>query len=278
MTFRIAQISDTHLSPRKPAFGANFAALAAHLRVAAPDLVINTGDLTVDGADHEADLVHARALHDAIGLPWKAIPGNHDVGENREFDDRQPFDAARRNRWLSIVGPDFWSQDVPGWRLVAVNSQLLGSGLPADAEQTAFVDDAVRGGDGRSILLMIHKPLCDVGLEDYPRNGRFVTLDPRQALLRALGERGAATIACGHVHQFRDHVVAGVRHVWAPSSAFVLPAWYQPTFGERAAGYVEHALNEDGSATATLVAPESMNLLDLADHPEVYGQLQRKRA
>ena len=50
---RIIQISDTHLSPGKAHFADNWAPLARWIGEQCPDLVIHTGDVTVDGADVE---------------------------------------------------------------------------------------------------------------------------------------------------------------------------------------------------------------------------------
>ena len=50
---RIIQISDTHLSPGKAHFVDNWAPLAGWIAEQQPDLVIDTGDVTVDGADTE---------------------------------------------------------------------------------------------------------------------------------------------------------------------------------------------------------------------------------
>ena len=58
----IIQISDTHLSPVKPHFADNWAPLAAWIAAERPDLVIHTGDVTVDGADVEEDLRYAVEL------------------------------------------------------------------------------------------------------------------------------------------------------------------------------------------------------------------------
>jgi 3',5'-cyclic AMP phosphodiesterase CpdA len=79
MTFRIAQISDTHLSDDKPFFVDNFVRIGEALRVERPDLVLNSGDISLDGASSESDLAAARVLHDAIGLPLRFLPGNHDL-------------------------------------------------------------------------------------------------------------------------------------------------------------------------------------------------------
>jgi len=45
MSFRVIQISDTHLSVRHDHFAANVEAVRRHVVGAAPDLVVNTGDL-----------------------------------------------------------------------------------------------------------------------------------------------------------------------------------------------------------------------------------------
>ena len=66
MITRIAQISDTHLSPTKPYFRSNFDLVAEHLRVYAPDLVINSerSDV-VASADAIMALLAERGLIDA---------------------------------------------------------------------------------------------------------------------------------------------------------------------------------------------------------------------
>lgn len=54
--FRILHISDTHLSRDKPWFAPNFEAVVAIASVRRPDLVVNTGDISLDGAGLEDDL------------------------------------------------------------------------------------------------------------------------------------------------------------------------------------------------------------------------------
>ena len=77
---RIIQISDTHLSRDKPHFH-NWAPLAAWIADQHPDLVIHTSDVTFDCAGVEADLSFSAHLMDELGIRWRAVPGNHDVGE-----------------------------------------------------------------------------------------------------------------------------------------------------------------------------------------------------
>jgi hypothetical protein len=36
--------------------------------------------------------------------------------------------SERLERWRRHLGRDYWSRDLEGWRLIGLNSQLLGSG------------------------------------------------------------------------------------------------------------------------------------------------------
>jgi len=68
------------------------------------------------------------------------------------------------------------------------------------------------GPDG----VFLHRPLARV------RPG-----DPKSTL---------RVVVSGHTHQYLDLVMAGVRHVWMPSSGFVLPDEMQPGIGEELVG------------------------------------------
>ena len=101
---RIVQISDTHLSQDNSRFLDNWAPLSAWIADPHPDLVIHTGDVTVDGAGGEADLAFCAGLLDELGIRTRAVPGNHDVGDAR--DPNQPVNSARLGAWQRHFGPD----------------------------------------------------------------------------------------------------------------------------------------------------------------------------
>src|SRR6476660_9234578 len=98
MTFRIAQISDTHLSDSKPFFVDNFVRIGEAIKQSRPDLMLNSGDISLDGAGSEADLAAAKLLHDGLDLPTRFLPGNHDLGDSQDSPGHgeAPIDAARR--------------------------------------------------------------------------------------------------------------------------------------------------------------------------------------
>src|SRR5215472_18565559 len=136
-TMRIIQISDTHLSPGKAHFVDNWAPLARWISDQRPALVIHTGDVTVDGADVSEDLRYAAELMRGLGVRFRAVPGNHDVGD--AGDRHQPVNDERLRRWRVYFGPDRWIEDVEHWRLIGLDALLLGSGAPEEAAQADWL-------------------------------------------------------------------------------------------------------------------------------------------
>ncbi len=273
MTFRIAHISDTHLSGARPFFTDNFLRIGAALADAEPDLVLNSGDISLDGASSEDDLVAARELHDRLGLPVRFLPGNHDLGDSHDAPGHgeHRIDAGRRERYVRHFGPDWWAIDVPGWRLLGINAQLLGSDLAAAHEQELFIEAAADILGDRKLALLLHKPLFDQDVRETEITGRFVNPQPRRRLLERLGGARPSLVVCGHVHQFRESWSDGTRHVWGTSTGFIIPDRRQPRYGLKEVGYVEHRLHEDGTHDSEFVRVPGTAALDIADYPEAYG-------
>ena len=65
----ILHITDTHLSPRNTLFRGNLALVRDYARANPPDLVVNSGDLSLDGADRDEDLALAAQLHQGFAAP-----------------------------------------------------------------------------------------------------------------------------------------------------------------------------------------------------------------
>ena len=134
---RIVQISDTHLSRRRPFFHHNWEVLVDLLAAEACDLVVCSGDMSVDGSDFEEELAFAAEQFRRIKQEVLFVPGNHDIGNSR-LDVRggeSVITAERREAYIRHFGADFWMREVgTSLRLLGLNSMLFGSGLPAEAE------------------------------------------------------------------------------------------------------------------------------------------------
>lgn len=274
MAFRLAQISDTHLSPTHPEFSTNFTVLAEHLRQSAPDLVINTGDVSahgeVGGLEAEADLRFAHQCHAGLGLDWLAIPGNHDVGNDPAVAKMNGADAGRVARWNSIFNTDRFIRDVPGWRLIGLNSLITGTDLAE--EQFVFLEKALRDAKHRRVGIFLHKPLCEHEMGETELTYWSVLPVPRRRLLELLAAVPPAFVASGHLHQWRDRSShMAMTQIWAPAVAFIVGDAWQQRVGEKSLGYVEHVLHEDGRHSYGLISPEKLQPHDLGSMPDVYG-------
>lgn len=261
---RVAQISDAHLSAIRPFFADNFARVAEAVRAARPDLMLATGDLSLDGADSDADLEHAVAAHAAIGRDWLGIPGNHDVGDELVLGGRQPVDAVRLARWRRLAGPEAWVHDIPGWRLIGFDTQSL----LANEAQWEVIARGWRDAGARRVALVQHKPLAEEALDGTAINYWPVLPEPRARLL-TLGT--PAVVLSGHLHQWRDRVADGIAQVWAPSTGFIVGDAWQMALGEKRLGWVEHAFHADGRHESWLREVSGLRLDDIGHMPEVYG-------
>ncbi|MBV8937301.1 MAG: metallophosphoesterase [Alphaproteobacteria bacterium] len=240
---RIIQVSDTHLSPGKRQFAGNWPPLAAWIADQAPDLVIHTGDVTVDGADIEEDLRHAAALMRSLGVRFRAVPGNHDVGDPGH--PRQPVTTERLGRWRAHFGPDRWFEDTEGVRLIGLNAMLLGSGEAEEEVQAAWLDAVMDGADGRRTAWFLHRPLF-IDSPDEPDTGYWSVKPQSRARLLELARRhSVALIASGHLHRAHEFRHDGCLYLWAPASAFLVgPGMNAPPMpGENRLGAVVYTID-----------------------------------
>jgi 3',5'-cyclic AMP phosphodiesterase CpdA len=221
---RIIVISDPHLSPTHGFFWDNWCCACEAANRLSPDAVIVSGDLCINGPDSDAEVAFAGRALRGLTAPVYAVPGNHDVGDEppgQEAD--QIIDAHRLRRWMSVFGADRFAFDLGGWRVLGINAQLLGSGLPQEMEQ----DDWLDGELGRSscpIMLVLHKPLFLQSVAEAEMTASSVNPRPRARLLHRLQRAPVRLVVSGHLHCHRDIVRDGLRHVWAPSTAFLLHA------------------------------------------------------
>ena len=103
---RVIQISDTHHSIEHDHFSGNTDLLQKDLVQSQPDLIIHTGDVSMDGAGHIRDLELSRHWNDQLAATVLSVPGNHDVGDLEDFRPDQPVNETRLQAWRDIIGPD----------------------------------------------------------------------------------------------------------------------------------------------------------------------------
>ena len=190
---RLAHLTDLHFGEADPA---QAALLAQDVRDAAPDAILNSGDLTRAAEPREFDA--AWRFMNGLGAPVLAVPGNHDIPPRdlwqRFLDPRQrwrgglPTDAVQELTLpgVSIIGLDtvrraHWHLDWSAGGVSQARLAALAQRLKARAE--------------RRCLLLCHHPLrhpAALAWRRLPANTPQLL-----ALLRA---EGVEAVLSGHLH------------------------------------------------------------------------------
>ena len=249
--FRLTQISDTHLARRLQKLTDNFHRVSEHIDATRPDLVINTGDLAFDAPSSPADLNFAKELHDALPVPCRHLPGNHDIGDNPTAVAPVPNQLAseeERQNYLSVIGEDRWRFDAAGWCFIGLNSLIMNTGIESEAEQFGWLASELGRINGKPVALFLHKPLFLNTPDDPETEGtaiRYVPQPRRRSLIEMFAAVDLRLVASGHVHQRRDFTFGHTRHVWAPSAGFIIPDRMQEVIGVKEVGLVEYRFQPD---------------------------------
>jgi 3',5'-cyclic AMP phosphodiesterase CpdA len=254
----VAQLTDTHvMEPGGRQWGVfdTSRALArcvaaVNARIPRPDVVIVTGDVCDRGLP--AEYARARALLDALVMPYFVIPGNHDrIGPLADG-------FAGRMRPTCDVGLSYVVDDFP-LRLIMLDSTRAGRhGGDVDDAKAAWLAAQLGAAPDRPTLIALHHP----------------PFEPRVPLLDIFPFRGAAAfgavtarhrnvlrLASGHVHHVFERTWAGTT-AWTamstspqffPRGIGRLPVY--PTY-ERP-GYLLHAFDGRSIATERAYVPVS---------------------
>ena len=249
--FRLTQISDTHLSRNFTVLSDNFQRVSEHIDTNRPNLVINTGDVSWDGPTSRADMEFAKELHTALPVDCRYLPGNHDIGDNPtalRAGSPCPATEELRDAFVSVFGEDCWQFEAANWRFIGLNTLIMNTGIPSEAEQEDWLKAQLAGANGKPVALFLHKPLFLHTPEDPEEAAtaiRFVPQPVRARLAALFDGYDIRVVASGHVHQRRDFTYKRTRHIWAPSVGFIVPDRMQDVIGVKETGLVEYRFRPD---------------------------------
>ncbi len=273
--FRLTQISDPHVARRQPKLIENFHRVSEYINAKRPDLVVNSGDLVLDGPARRDDLEFVKTLHDALPVACRYLPGNHDIGDNPTQvgpPPSQPVTEQSRQAFLSIFGEDRWRFDAAGWRFIGLNSLVMNTGLASEAEQFDWLASQLSSTNGKPVVLFLHKPLY-LNSPDDPElvatSIRYVPMPARSHLVKMLRAVDLRLVASGHIHQRRDFTFGHIRHIWAPSAGFIISDARQEVIGIKEVGLVEYRFQPNGFEVRHVRAPGQIDvhldtLIDMA--------------
>jgi len=210
-------------------------------RVAAcrPAFVLHLGDLVQSfpgSDDFDRNVEAARAQLAAGGIdPLHVVAGNHDVGDKPDPTMPAPVvDAVSLARHEARFGSSWYSVEyaLPGAAaplvVVALNSQILNSGLAAEAAQRQWLEAELpaRRRQGARLVVALHLPPF-VSQPDEPGLGHYdnVAEPARSWLLDLLRRYPVELLLAGHVHWAFSHRLYGGAYWIAPSTSFTRPGF-----------------------------------------------------
>jgi hypothetical protein len=99
--------------------------VVAHVNAAQPDMLLNTGDIALNGENVPDDLAFAAEQHSRLTVPVQAIPGNHDIGDNPSPNSHGAgISDLRREIYRSHFGAEQWTMEAGDWFFIALNEAV----------------------------------------------------------------------------------------------------------------------------------------------------------
>ncbi|MFY0612444.1 MAG: metallophosphoesterase [Hyphomicrobiaceae bacterium] len=213
--FTFAIITDTHIRPAELDESSPFPvnrlsndraryAIAA-IKQHNPAFVLHLGDM-VHPLPHLPTYGQAcEEAHD-IFSPLRSImhfmPGNHDIGDKPNPDaPAGPADADTISQYESQFGASYHSFERQDCVFMMINSSLVNSGTPQEAEQRAWLEETLAQATGRRIFLCSHYPPFIYSGDEQSHYDNFA--EPGRSWFLGLVEKHSIeAVFSGHVHQF----------------------------------------------------------------------------
>lgn len=192
--------------------------------------VIHMGDLVQEFPERPGfaqAVPEALAQLAACGVAPRFVAGNHDVGDKP--DPTMPADWVTPTYLADFhrrYGSSWQSWDESGLHFVILNSQILNSGLPAEAEQAEWLEADLQAHAGERIFLFLHLPPFLHNPAETSL-GHYDNIDePARSWLLALVQRhGIEMLFAAHIHWAFYNEIDSTRYYTVPSVAFTRPGF-----------------------------------------------------
>lgn len=248
---RFLQLSDMHLifqAPESDRLGTLLARTFRPLEVVRrllraerswrPDFLLFTGDLADRGGDTEYAAMRRVLTEEMPGVPWVALPGNH--------DDR----AAFRRSFLRVPPQEPLDRvcNFGGLRVVTLDTGVDGV---ISSGQVEWLVQQLAAEAPRGTVLAIHHPL-------YAQSPMPPARYPPEFARLIAGSR-LVGIFCGHTHENYFGSFEGVPYVTADACSFAVEEEDGRLFARLCAGYLRAQIGGSGlSVQMKRAAPDGV--------------------
>lgn len=198
---RILHISDLHVEPeperRLPGLMTTLERDRDQLFASDSTLALVTGDLTTYGFEEPEHLALAKDWLDRLGMPYLALPGNHDLQPSTDHDGYEDLPYAETNYGRIFDADPIVERDLGPIR-------VIGAGLREnDPDGVLPRLEQLVTADPRPVVLGAHYPVVPTRptrIHHYFGSEAFVP-NTAAALLELIRRNDNIVVyACGHVH------------------------------------------------------------------------------
>lgn len=210
----LLQLSDPHFGTERAPVVEALVAFSHALR---PDLVVLSGDITQRA--RRAQFAAARRFVDRLGVPCRAVPGNHDIAL---FDPltrlMRPYAAFRH-----AFGAEQWEHETADCLLLGLNTTRpwRHKNGEVSAAQVERVAARLAGAAAAQLrIVVVHQPVA-VQRDEDRRN----LLRGHEHALERWAEAGCDLVLGGHIHLPYVVALKGLaRPLWAVQAGTALSA------------------------------------------------------
>ncbi|MDE0810756.1 MAG: metallophosphoesterase [Alphaproteobacteria bacterium] len=234
MLFKIALVSDTHVNEKEDFSASPYEANAkanprarhifSQVNQTAPAFTIHLGDMVNPVPELPSFVDAATKFHQLsakLEAPLHLMPGNHDIGDKPVT--WMPAGMVNSNHialYREHFGEDYYSFDFETCHFIILNSSLINSGDPAEAEQAAWLEaDLGDNADVRTFMFS-HYPVY-VSRADEPESYDNIDEPGRGWLLALIQRYRPEALFSAHVHNFWYDVIGDTEYYIVPSTCFV---------------------------------------------------------
>lgn len=186
-----------------------FHKIVAEIRIARPELVVNTGDMICGRVGEELlrkQWVNYKEAIANIGAPVHHVPGNHDIE-----------DEVSARLWKELWGPTYRVFDHAGCRFILMDTESLGLNLEMMHErigqaQFRWLADQLTSAGQRPVFVFLHRPLFPSGYYKDACLDAFPAERDRLHKLFVQHRHQIQAVFMGHEHRYHFHQRDGIRY------------------------------------------------------------------
>ncbi|WP_164512393.1 metallophosphoesterase family protein [Oceaniglobus ichthyenteri] len=232
--FRVSIVSDTHVNEKEDFSASPYPANAeanprarhvfSQINRVDPAFIIHLGDMINPVPELPSYGPAAENFHDLakeLRAPLHLVPGNHDIGDKPvSWMPAGMVNGEFIALYRQHFGKDYYAITHEDCHFIVINSPLINSGDPAEAQQAAWLEGYMQEHSGARMFLFSHYPPY-ITRQDEPGSYDNIDEPGRGWMLDLIRTHKPEALFSAHVHNFWYDLIGETEYYVTPSTCFV---------------------------------------------------------